>query len=201
MWNQRYDTPEYVYGKEPNLFFRDSLENIGVSGTALFPAEGEGRNAVWAAQKGLSVFAFDYSEAARKKALRLAKEAGVDIGYRVGEIREMDYPEEFFDLVVLTYAHFAPGQRKSIHTRLVDLLKPGGVIILEGFSLKNLKNREENPSAGGPANPDMLFTPEILRDDFSGLEFLKLGEYSDEIYEGVHHNGKAMLIRMIARKS
>jgi len=104
-WNNRYKEDAYAFGTEPNLFFKQQLVKLH-PGKILFPAEGEGRNAVHAAKLGWDVFAFDISEQGKQKALRLAAENNVHIDYQVGELPSLQYHPAQFDAVALVYAHF-----------------------------------------------------------------------------------------------
>jgi SAM-dependent methyltransferase len=200
MWNSRYQSNEFAYGKAPNQFFKDVLNRFNLTGEILLPAEGEGRNAVYAAQKGLSVYAFDISVEGKNKALRLAKEKNVQIRYEVGEITDLALEDQSFDIAALTFVHLPPNLRSNFHCEVAKLIKPGGVIIIEGFSKNNLKNRRENPNIGGPNNPEMLFSVEEIKNDFKGFEIVELQETNVELKEGSFHNGLGSVIRFIGRK-
>ncbi|MGQ1947512.1 class I SAM-dependent methyltransferase [Geofilum sp. OHC36d9] len=200
MWNERYKVEQYVYGKIPNLFFKETIDALNYKGNMLFPAEGEGRNAVYAAKKGHSVLAFDTSQAGKSKALKLAEEEGVYIDYLVGEVDDLNLKEETFDIAVLISAHFPPAIRKDTHHKIGKLIKPGGFIILEGFSENNLIYREQNPNIGGPDKKEMLFTQEMIANDFVGFDIAKLEEIEIKLKEGILHNGLAKVIRFIGKK-
>ena len=198
-WNERYSAPEYAYGIAPNEFFAGVLAGLK-PGKILFPAEGEGRNAVYAAEAGWEVSALDLSEEGKKKADQLAASRGVSMDYQVGNLSEMSYPAESFDALVLIFAHFPASLRESFHRKLFTFLKPGGVLILEGFSKDHLKFSSVNPLAGGPKDPSMLFSEEELRSDFKEMEILNLEEKEVELKEGLYHSGKSAVIRLIAMK-
>ena len=198
-WEERYAEPEYAYGVAPNQFLKEQLERFA-PGTILFPADGEGRNSVYAATQGWEVSAFDMSQEGKKKADALAAEHGVAIDFKVGLIQELEYPKESFDALVLIYAHFPPEHRKAFHQRLAGFLKPGGVLILEGFSKEHLAFSEKNPKAGGPKNVDMLFSIEELQEDFNGFDFLECCGQTIELNEGLYHVGDSSVIRLVARK-
>ena len=132
-WNARYGEEVYAYGTAPNVFFSSEFKKI-LPGKALFPAEGEGRNAVFAACCGWEVVAFDQSDAGRTKALQLAAAKGVEIDYIVTSVTDFDAKEETFDALVLVYAHFPEPVRKIFHQKLARMLKAGGYLVLEGFS-------------------------------------------------------------------
>ena len=156
MWNERYSAEEYAYGIEPNVFLKDAIQKYNLKGKMLFPAEGEGRNAVYAAKNGLEVSAFDLSIEGKNKALKLATKENVEINYQVGDFFDLDIIHEKFDAAALIYAHLPPNLLSSYHKKIAELLVPGGLILLEGFSKNNLSYREENPNIGGPLNVEML---------------------------------------------
>ena len=81
-WNDRYSEEEFIYGVEPNEFLKLELDKIP-TGSILLPAEGEGRNAVYAASKGWNVTAFHYSEAAKVKTTLLAEKMNVKLDYEL----------------------------------------------------------------------------------------------------------------------
>jgi len=137
-WNERYSDPEYAFGKEPNSFFKMEIQNLK-PGKILLAAEGEGRNAVFAALNGWDVSAFDISEEGKKKALRLAEDKGVTIDYRVGELPELGFDESGFDTLALIFAHFPAPIRLAYHQMLDTLVKKGGFVLFEAFGKKHLE--------------------------------------------------------------
>jgi cyclopropane fatty-acyl-phospholipid synthase-like methyltransferase len=201
MWDELYGQKEYAYGVNPNEFLKEALQRYKVRGKILFPADGEGRNGVYAAEQGLLVTSFDLSIEGKKKALNLAEERGVQLRYEVGNLFEQDVLAPEYDAVALIYAHFPPNLRAQYHQKVVDLLAEGGLIIIEGFSTNNLPYREKNPKVGGPANIEMLFTEEMMQTDFRNLEILYLEEVETELKEGLYHVGLGKVIRFIGRKS
>lgn len=192
MWNKRYAQDEYVYGKEPNEFFKEQILKLP-SGKILLPAEGEGRNAVFAAQNNWLVYAFDSSIEAKNKAERLAHEKAVKLNYEISSFEEAEYKENTFDLIALIYAHSS--NRQQNHQRLLRFLKPGGTLLLEGFSKAQIDN-----STGGPKSIDLLFSKEELAADFKALAELKFTETEIDLNEGEHHQGRASIIRFIGKK-
>ncbi|WP_340113204.1 class I SAM-dependent methyltransferase [Maribellus mangrovi] len=193
-WNQRYSSIEYAYGEAPNEFVKVQLSKLQ-PGTILFPAEGEGRNAVYAALQNWKVSAFDSSSEGRKKAFQLAKKYNVNIDYRITTYEEVNFQTESFDCVVLVFAHMPPAKRSEYHQKLWSFLKPGGTLLLEGFH-KNQIFR----NSGGPKNIDMLFSEAELSNDFSAASELSVSETETELNEGKFHRGTASIIRVIARK-
>jgi len=148
-WNERYAEKVFAYGIEPNQFYKEQLANLP-KGKILFAAEGEGRNAVYAAQHGFEVSAFDSSVEGKNKAESLAEEKNVAISYTVSGLEDVDFPENYFDVIVLVYAHFPYEIRKKYHQKLVSFLKPNGSIIFEAFGKEQL-----NYTSGGPKQLDM----------------------------------------------
>ncbi len=189
-WNERYATVEYAYGTEPNLFFRDNLKSIS-PGKILFPAEGEGRNAVFAARMGWDVTAFDVSTEGKKKAEQLAANNQVKISYLIENFENVSFPVNYYDCIVLIFAHMHPAKRKELHQKLVSFLKPGGILILEGFSKKQINN-----ISGGPRDINMLFSKDELQSDFGFFSELTITEADYILDEGPFHQGIASVIRI-----
>lgn len=198
-WNNHYKTDDFVYGKSPNRFFKEEIDRLRPL-SILLPAEGEGRNAVYAAKNQWEVTAFDISEEGKKKALQLAKENDVFVNYKVGELPNLDFDKASFDTIALIYAHFPPQIRSAYHQKLITLLKKGGIIIFEGFSKKHLDYRKKNPKIGGPADAESLFSLEEIQSDFADFEFETLVEQEVALSEGLLHNGIGSVIRFVARK-
>ncbi|MBI0397442.1 class I SAM-dependent methyltransferase [Cyclobacterium marinum] len=198
-WNERYGEEEYAYGDKPNVFFEEKIKGLKC-GKILLPAEGEGRNAVFAAKIGWSVFAFDQSEEGKKKAVKLAGKNGVAIDYQVGDLRAVNYPKEEFDAIGLIYAHFPANIKSAYHKTLDGYLKKGGFVVFEAFSKNNLAYRTQNEKVGGPRDLDSLFSIEELKTDFPNYEILQLEEKEVELGEGLYHNGKGSVIRFVGKK-
>ncbi len=198
-WNDRYSTEEFAYGKQPNNYLKEQLEKLP-TGKILFPAEGEGRNAVYAACRGWTAFAFDISGAGRNKAMRLAQTNNVTINYQVGELQELNYQPGQFDAIALIYAHFPAAIKSSIHKALDKYLRKDGIIIFEAFSKKHIDYIARNEKVGGPKDVDSLFSIEELKTDFANYDFLEIAEMEIELNEGQFHNGTGSVIRFVARK-
>ncbi len=200
MWDERYSGKEYAYGIEPNDFFKNSIEKYQLAGDLLMPAEGEGRNAVYAAKKGLTVSAFDISIEGKKKALELAEQENVTIHYEVGDFFELELSRKTYDAVGLIFAHLPPTLLSSYHKKLAGLLKPNGLILLEGFSKNHLNYQKKYPNIGGPKAIEMLFSTASIQSDFEELEILQLEEVEVELNEGKYHIGKGSVIRFVGQK-
>ncbi|HSP12013.1 MAG TPA: class I SAM-dependent methyltransferase [Salegentibacter sp.] len=199
-WNERYSEKEYVYGKKPNSYFQEKLDELR-PGRILLPAEGEGRNAVYAARMDWEVSAFDISEEGKNKARKLAREYQVELDYQVGELETMDYKKEEFDAIGLIFAHFPKEIRENYFKEFDKYLRPGGVVIFEGFSREQIEYQKKNPQSGGPKDAEMLYTKEELEVAFRGYKFDEFEEMEIELEEGEYHKGKAAVIRFLARKS
>lgn len=199
MWDERYSKADYAYGKEPNVFFKECLQGFQ-PGSILLPADGEGRNGVFAAQLGWKVTSFDLSPEGKTKALRLAAEQNVSIDYQVGELEQLAFPEESFDAIALIYAHVTADNKTSFHKHLQKLLKPGGVVIMEAFGKHHLPLVNANPQVGGPRELDMLLSTEEIMSDFRGFDILLLEEKEVILTEGIYHNGKGSVVRFIGIK-
>jgi SAM-dependent methyltransferase len=198
-WNERYKAETFAYGKEPNQFLYEQLGVLKV-GTILFPAEGEGRNAVHAAQLGWKVTAFDISNEGKKKALQLALENKVTIDYTVGGIEALNFKNEQFDAIALIYAHFPAAIKSYYHQMLINYLRKGGIVIFEAFSKKHIDYIAQNEKVGGPKDLETLFSIEEIKHDFPDFDILLLEEKVIELKEGQFHNGIGSVIRFVGRK-
>lgn len=198
-WNDRYSTNEFAYGEEPNIYLKEQLVKLK-AGAILFPAEGEGRNAVFAAKLGWTVSAFDISIEGKNKALHLAENHQVAINYQVGELETLNYKAEQFDAIALIYAHFPASIKSSYHKILDRYLRNNGLIIFEAFSKKHLDYLAKNEKVGGPKEMDMLFSIAEIKADFENYEIIELVEKEIELNEGLFHNGQGSVIRFVGRK-
>jgi SAM-dependent methyltransferase len=199
MWDDRYKEQGHAYGKGPNLFFKEWLQKFE-PGSILMPADGEGRNGVFAAQSGWDVTSFDLSAEGKAKALELAKENHVTIDYIVGDLEQLQFEKESFDAIGLVYAHFSADKKSSLHRKLDSYLKPGGVIILEAFSKKHLHLKSLDPKVGGPKDIDMLFSTAEIKADFENYDISMLDETEILLDEGKYHIGKGAVVRFAGRK-
>lgn len=196
-WNERFAQNGFVYGKEPNTFLKSELKKIKEHGKALFPLEGEGRNACFAAEHGWEVDAFDFSEAGRMKAEELCQTKGVSISYNVAKIEDFHFTAGKYDLIALIYAHVNPELRNYLHKKATESLKTGGRIVLEAFHPKQLK---DNFKSGGPKSFEMLYTSEMIRNDFKNLSHIYTEELEIELAEGEFHVGKGFVTRFTGVK-
>ena len=195
-WNKRFAEPGYVFGTAPNRFLASKRDLFGKGAKALCVADGEGRNSVWLAEQGLEVTAFDFSPPAVEKARRLAAKRGVKARHEVAGVYEWSWPQAAFDVVAAIFVQFAdPAMREFMFARMARALKPGGLLLLEGYTPKQLEYR-----TGGPSRLENLYTAPMLREAFRDLEILELREYEDELEEGERHAGRSALVDLVARK-
>ena len=195
-WDERYATDEYLFGTAPNAFLAREVHRLAPGSKVLAVADGEGRNSVFLAQHGHRVVATDVSERALEKARALAERRAVEVEYRQADLAEWEWPAEAFDAVVAIFIQFAgPELREHIFEGIDRSLKPGGLLLLEGY-------REEQLAycTGGPSNIENLYTEASLRRAFTNWDIKLLESYDAEINEGQGHSGNSALIDLIARK-
>jgi SAM-dependent methyltransferase len=195
-WDERYSAKEYVYGTEPNQFFKEQLAKVFPAGKLILPGEGEGRNAVYAASLGWQVEAFDQSPVAMQKAKKLAEKNGVNFNYSIVDLLEFKPKKNFYDCAAVIFVHLIPVHRNEFHKNIIDSLKTGGRIILELFS----KN-QFGKSSGGPQDPEMLYSLEEIKNDFKEIRTILIEEKNVFLYEGDKHSGEASVIRFVGEKS
>ena len=195
-WDSRYDTDVYLFGTEANRFLRSEQARFQRGDRVLAVADGEGRNGVWLAERGCEVLSLDVSPIAVEKARRLAIERSVSIHFEVADLMSWEWPRAQFDAVVCIFIQFAsPGEREKLFDGFRTALKPGGLVLMEGFGVAQLQY-----TSGGPGRLEHLYSPDMLRDAFAGWEILLLREYETELDEGPKHQGTAALVDLIARK-
>ncbi|MDH4190389.1 MAG: class I SAM-dependent methyltransferase [Betaproteobacteria bacterium] len=195
-WNSRFAGEAYHFGTEPNTFLAGQAKRLRPGMSALCVADGEGRNSVWLARQGLRVRAFDFSPVGVEKARRLARDTGVALDARVADINSWDWDEARYDLVVAIFFQFAtPEERAKIFAGMTRSLASGGLLLLQGYTLRQLEYK-----TGGPADPARLYTEALLRESFAALEILHLAEHDETVSEGDAHVGMSALIDLVARK-
>lgn len=193
IWNDRYNTDEYYFGTSPNEFFRTFIDSLPV-GKILLPGAGEGRNAVYAADAGWEVDAFDFSSTAREKALRLAKEKKVDIHYSLQRAPAIDCKKDYYDVVAILFLHLPPAERKEFHRKIVECLKPqGGNLYMLAFS-----EEQQLSDQGGQAESAGSYSKKELLQDFQGLQIDLLQEEEVELQEGRGHQGETRVVKLMA---
>lgn len=199
-WDERYSKHEFAYGETPNDYLKEQIARLPI-GSILFPAEGEGRNAVYASTLGWTVSAFDISNEGKNKAMKLAKKNNVTIDYKVGELETLDYTSEQFDAIALIYAHFPANVKSQYHKTFDKYLRKGGTVIFEAFSKKHIEYNSKNEKIGGPQDINMLFSIDELKSDFDNYEIVELKEMEIELSEGLYHNGQGSVVRFVGKKA
>ena len=195
-WNERYRAPDYIFGTGPNAFLAAQGKLLRARQQALCVADGEGRNSVWLAERGLEVSAFDFSPIGVEKARKLAASRGVKVRYEVSSVYDWRWPVAAYDLVAAIFVQFAdPPMRSFMFERMARALRPGGLLLIEGYTPKQLEF-----GTGGPKQPDQLYTAELLRGAFPGFEVLELRQYEALLDEGSRHRGMSAVIDFVARK-
>jgi cyclopropane fatty-acyl-phospholipid synthase-like methyltransferase len=194
-WETRFCAPDYIFGKEPNAFLKAQAHRLPGSGTALSVADGEGRNGVWLAEQGLDVLTIDYSPAALAKAQALATERGVRLRTEVTDVFAWRWPKDAFDVIAAIFIFAAPAERPAFFKNLKDGLKPGGLLLMQGYRPEQLKYR-----TGGPPDAARMLTRTILDQGFGDMAEVDIHEHDSTISEGTAHVGMSALIDLVARK-
>jgi len=196
MWDERYATDAYIFGTAPSAFLERSADLLKPGEMALAVADGEGRNSVFMAQKGLRVTAMDNSATGLEKARRLAKDKAVDVDFRLADLRTWEWAPAKYDVVAAVFIQFAPPDlRAEIFDGIERTLKPGGLLLLHGYTPKQLEYK-----TGGPSAEENLYTKDLLKERFGDWDIVRLEDYEDELNEGIGHSGRSALIDLIARR-
>ena len=194
MWDERYSAKEYAYGKQPNDFLVESINKIP-KGKVLCLADGEGRNSVYLAEQGYQVTSVDASAPGMQKADQLAKQRRVEIKTIVADLSDFEIRAESWDAVVSIFCHLPPQLRQAVHKKVVSALKPGGVLILEAYTPRQLEL-----GTGGPKLAEMTMTLANLKTELNGLKFLHAIEKDRDVIEGIYHTGSGAVVQLIAYK-
>lgn len=195
MWEERYATPDYVFGTKPAAFLNAHEALLGAGQRALSVADGEGRNSVFLAEKGLSVTALEYAPSAIAKAEALAAARGVTVDFREVDVLAYEFPQAY-DMVLGIFIQFmGPPARAALFERMKTAVKPAGLMLLHGYTPEQIALK-----TGGPPSAENMYTEELLRDAFTGWDILTCRAYEAEIKEGTGHAGRSALIDFIARK-
>ncbi len=196
MWNERYSKPGYLFGTEPAQFLREHDVWLKPGARALAVADGEGRNSVYMAGKGLDVVAMDASHIAVEKARALALAHKASVDFNVADIAKWDWDATPFDLVVAIFIQFVgPEQRDRIFQDMKRAVKPGGVVMLHGYTPEQVEL-----GTGGPPRAENMYTEEMLQQAFADFEILELRAYRRHVDEGEGHSGDSALIDLVARR-
>ena len=195
-WNERYNVAEFIFGTHTNGFLQQQVHRLTAGQRVLAVADGEGRNGVWLAEQGLSVLSIDSADVAQVKAKRLALERGVSVDFECADLLTWQWGEARFDVIVAIFIQFVGAAgREVIFDGIQAALKPGGLLILQGYTPRQLEFK-----TGGPPVAENMYTESMLRERFNGWEILHLSEHDEHISEGAHHHGMSALIDLVARK-
>lgn len=195
-WNERFATPDYHFGTAPNAFLRSQAHQLKPGMKALSVADGEGRNGVWLAEQGLDVHTFELTPNGIAKARALAAQRGVTLRIEQGDIHAWPWPEAAYDVIVVVFIQFSPGpERDKIFAGLRKALKPGGLLLMEGYRPEQLKY-----GTGGPKEVDQLYTRALLETAFGDFASLDIREYDSVLHEGERHVGMSAVIDLVGRK-
>ncbi len=195
-WDARFSSDEYIFGTEPNVWLAQHADLFKPGMRVLAVADGEGRNSVWMAQQGPQVDAFDISPVGIEKAKKLAQQQGVQVNFSIHGVDDYPWTTGDYDAVVAIFIQFAdPDTRATLFKRMKSALKPDGVILLQGYTPKQLEYK-----TGGPPNLSHLYTEELLQDAFGDLDVLELTSYEQVLTEGTQHHGQSALIGLVARQ-
>ena len=195
-WEARFSVGEYLFGQKPNAYLASKAALFTKGSRALSIADGEGRNSVWLAEQGLRVDAFDFSPTAVAKAEKLALSRGVRVGFNVAETFDWKWAPSTYDLVAAIFIQFAsPAVRERLFALIKQTLKPGGLLILQGYRPEQLKY-----GTGGPPEADHLYTEAMIREALLDMEIVELRCYDERVDEGKGHSGMSALMGVVARK-
>jgi 2-polyprenyl-3-methyl-5-hydroxy-6-metoxy-1,4-benzoquinol methylase len=195
-WDARFAGDEYIFGTAPNAFLAAQRPRLAAGQRALSVADGEGRNSVWLARQGLAVSAFDIAPRGVAKARALAERAGVAVDYHVASVEDWPWTPEAFDVAAAIFVQFAaPALREKMFAGILQTLKPGGWLLLQGYTPRQLEYR-----TGGPPRAEHLYTPELLQQAFAGHEIVELRSHDTVLAEGTQHAGLSALIDCVVRR-
>ncbi|MCG6932679.1 MAG: class I SAM-dependent methyltransferase [Gallionella sp.] len=195
-WDERYASEDYLFGTEPNAFLVSQRDLLKPGMSCLAVADGEGRNGVWLAQQGLQVLSVEASAVALEKAKKLARQRGASIEFEQADLAQWQWGENRFDLVAAIFIQFAPpALREQMFAGIKRCLKPGGLLLLQGYTPRQLEYK-----TGGPPLAENMYTADLLRNAFGEMEIIHLREHDDHIGEGTGHSGMSALIDLVARK-
>lgn len=196
-WDTRYGaSDDYVFGilpARPLVAIRGLLPE---GRRALAIADGEGRNSVWLAEQGFQVTAFDASLVGLDKARALASKRGVTVDYRRSDIATWDWDARPYDLVVGVFFQFLPpDDRARVFAGINRAVAPGGTLYMLGYTPEQIAR-----GTGGPPDPRHMYTEDLLRDAFAGLDIRRLRSWDEDLDEGHGHKGPSALIELLARR-
>jgi len=189
-WDARYAAQPWMFGQSPNRYLESWAPRLPRHGRALALGDGEGRNGVWLAERGLQVTAVDWSAAGLSRAAALAETRGVALATEAADLTTWSWPAARFEVIAWIFLHLPPADRATVVAGALRALAPGGVLVLECFSPAQGGRR-----SGGPREPALLWTRAIAEAAFAGLETLECLEGGVLLDEGPKHQGLAEVVR------
>jgi len=195
-WETRFRAPGYAFGKEPNAFLKSQAPQLRGGGTALSVADGEGRNGVWLAEQGFDVLAIDFSPTGLQKSRALAAERGVRLSTELADVTTWQWPTDAYDVIAAIFIQFVtPSERSALFANIKRALKPGGLLLMEGYRPEQLQYR-----TGGPPEAERMYTRPLLETAFGDMAQIAIFEHDSVINEGTSHVGMSALIDLVAKK-
>jgi SAM-dependent methyltransferase len=195
-WEARFAATDYIFGTAPNAFLKTQAHRLKAGQKALALADGEGRNGVWLAEQGLDVLALDFSPNALKKARALAAARGVELRLELADLEQWPWPTAAFDVIAAIFIQFAdPPFRQKIFAGIRRALKPGGLLLMQGYRPEQLDYR-----TGGPPHAEYMYTRALLEEAFGDFASLDIREHDSLVEEGSAHAGMSALIDLVGRK-
>ncbi len=195
MWDERFSQAEPVYGEQPNNYLRAQVQRLAPGASVLVPGDGYGRNGLWLATQGFRVHTVDLSTIGVERARNSARHAGLSLTMEQADLSTWAWPQNQFDAVFSIFVHLFPNVRAAIHANMLRALVPGGLCVLEAFSTAQLKF-----SSGGPKQLDLLYSVEILRQDFAAAQILALEEATVSLQEGRMHSGPGAVVHGVFQR-
>jgi SAM-dependent methyltransferase len=194
-WDERYSGDDLAYGESPNDFLVSMADRIPRAGHALDIGAGEGRNALFLASRGLNVLAVDQSKVGMRKAQQLAHERGLTLRTQAVDLQDFDAEHNSFDVVSSIFVHLPAQLRATVQKRVVTWLRPGGIFLLEAYAPDQIER-----GTGGPKDPSLLASLDVILDELNGLEIKHQAALVRNVSEGQFHIGEASVVQVLARK-
>lgn len=194
-WNEKFKSEQYVYGTEPNAFLKAQVDHFNKGNKIACYAEGEGRNAVYLAQCGLEVTAYDYAREGLLKTEQLAKQMCVNVQTKLADLLKDELKTDTYDGAVMIFGHFAKSQQYDVLNKIMNSLKQGGLLLLEVYEDGQLAF-----DTGGPKNLEFLYNEKELQQWANQFEVLHFDSIETERFEGVLHTGRCKVLQLIISK-
>jgi SAM-dependent methyltransferase len=197
-WETRFAAPGYLFGTAPNAFLKSKADLLRAKapGKALSIADGEARNGVFMAEQGLDVLSLDASVRAQEKARKLAQDRNVALYLERGDLEAWPWPLAHYDVIAGIFFQFlTSGSRSKVFAGIKRALKPGGLLLIEGYRPEQLKYK-----TGGPSEIERLYTRGLLEAAFGDFSSLDIREYDAVVEEGAGHAGMSALIDLVGSK-